>query len=106
MNFKSTVFGLSLMAAATSSLATDVPGSALSAPGGRFVYGQVSSARSDQYLLDTQTGRLWQMQCAKKGAEPYSCEANVLTPVLFSENGTFVVQSTSVPLAPVPVPKH
>lgn len=32
----------------------------LSTPNGRFVLGQISDFRSDQYLLDTQTGRLWQ----------------------------------------------
>ena len=32
----------------------------LSSPNGRFVLGQISDWRSDQYLLDTQTGRLWQ----------------------------------------------
>ncbi len=32
----------------------------LSAPNGRFVLGQISDFRSDQYLLDTQTGRVWQ----------------------------------------------
>lgn len=26
---------------------------------GRFVFGQISSMRRDQYMLDTQTGRLW-----------------------------------------------
>jgi hypothetical protein len=28
---------------------------------GRFVFGQISDFRSDQFLLDTQTGRLWQI---------------------------------------------
>lgn len=28
---------------------------------GRFIFGQVSDFRSDQYMLDTQTGRLWQL---------------------------------------------
>lgn len=31
----------------------------LSAQGGRFIFGQVSSFRRDQYLLDSQTGRMW-----------------------------------------------
>jgi hypothetical protein len=31
----------------------------LAAPGGRYVFGQVSVMRRDQFLLDTQTGRLW-----------------------------------------------
>ena len=33
----------------------------LSAINGRFVFGQISDFRSDQYMLDTQTGRLWQI---------------------------------------------
>lgn len=33
----------------------------ISSQGGRFVFGQVSDFRSDQYMLDTQTGRLWQI---------------------------------------------
>lgn len=31
----------------------------LSSPGGRFVFGQISEFRRDQFMLDTQTGRLW-----------------------------------------------
>jgi hypothetical protein len=33
----------------------------LSTTGGRYVFGQISSMRADQYMLDTQTGRLWQL---------------------------------------------
>ena len=36
-------------------------GQVLAASNGRYVFGQVSSFRRDQYLLDTQTGRLWQI---------------------------------------------
>jgi hypothetical protein len=39
----------------------------LATPSGRFVYGQVSDFRGDQFLLDTQTGRLWQMVVDKEG---------------------------------------
>lgn len=31
----------------------------LYSPGKRYVYGQVGSARADQFLLDTETGRMW-----------------------------------------------
>lgn len=39
--------------------------------GGRFVFGQISDFRSDQYMLDTQTGRLWKVVVLKseQGAE-------------------------------------
>ncbi len=33
----------------------------------RYVFGQISDFRRDQYLLDTKTGRLWQKVCAKSG---------------------------------------
>lgn len=33
----------------------------LSTPSGRFVFGQISDMRADQFMLDTQTGRLWQV---------------------------------------------
>lgn len=33
----------------------------LGSANGRFVFGQISDFRSDQYMLDTQTGRLWQI---------------------------------------------
>lgn len=33
----------------------------LTAPGGRFVLGQISEFPADQYLLDTQTGRVWRI---------------------------------------------
>jgi hypothetical protein len=39
-----------------------VPGSSLSSPGGRYVFGQISQMSRDQYMLDTQTGRLWQIR--------------------------------------------
>jgi len=33
----------------------------LSSHNGRFVFGQISGLARDQYMLDTQTGRLWQL---------------------------------------------
>jgi len=37
----------------------------LSSVQGRFVFGQISEYRRDQYMLDTATGRLWQKVCAQ-----------------------------------------
>ena len=37
----------------------------LSSANGRFVFGQISEYRRDQYLLDTQTGRLWKVVLRK-----------------------------------------
>ena len=41
----------------------------LKSENGRFVYGQVGPARADQFLLDTQTGRLWQIVVDKEGRQ-------------------------------------
>jgi hypothetical protein len=52
-----------LLASVGTTYAADVPIGVLSAPGGRYVFGQISARTSDRYLLDTQTGRLWQITC-------------------------------------------
>ena len=39
----------------------------LSSQGGRYVFGQIYQMRKDQYLLDTQTGRMWVMVADKDG---------------------------------------
>ena len=36
-------------------------GKVLGCAGGRFVFGQISDSSKDQYMLDTQTGRLWRI---------------------------------------------
>ena len=48
--------------------ARDSSYSALSAPGGRYVFGQIGLARADQFMLDTQTGRLWRLVVDKNDA--------------------------------------
>lgn len=37
------------------------PQKILSSEGGRFVFGQVSDFRRDQFMLDTKTGKLWKV---------------------------------------------
>lgn len=34
----------------------------LSSDSGRFVFGQISDFRSDQYMVDTKTGKIWNIQ--------------------------------------------
>jgi len=36
-------------------------GKVLSSAGGRFVFGQISDSSKDQFMLDTDTGRLWRV---------------------------------------------
>lgn len=55
--------------------------SVLSSNGGRYVYGQISSMRADQYLLDTKTGRLWNMIADKDGntrLQPVAIESMIV----------------------------
>lgn len=61
----------------------------LASPGGRFVFGQISVMRKDQYLLDTATGRLWEMRENSNGVRSlnpihYTLEGN--TPPLGATN--------------------
>lgn len=56
----------------------------LATPGGRYVFGQVSEFKSDQYLLDTQTGRMWKFItfCADT-TKKETCGDPVMRPVEF-----------------------
>ena len=38
----------------------------LSSEGGRYVFGQISDMARDQFMLDTKTGRLWQVVVDQK----------------------------------------
>jgi len=61
----------------------------LSSSGGRFVFGQISDFRRDQYMLDTQTGRLWQIAMRKPtnpdGTESSGDEFAILQPIPYSD---------------------
>ena len=73
---------------ATSSLqvqAQSTPGTALSSPAGRFVLGQISSMRRDQFMVDTQTGRLWTIVCTKTGPAG-DCTSQALQPVMYVDS--------------------
>lgn len=64
MSTASTWYGSILLVAFSCSLMGEDDGNhprALGVQGGRFIFGQISDFREDQYLLDTQTGRMWQM---------------------------------------------
>lgn len=51
------------------------PQKVLSSENGRFIFGQVSEFRADQYMLDTKTGRMWRVV--------YDGTTPVLEPVLY-----------------------
>jgi len=62
---------LYLIAAALANVAyADLPqGNTISSSGGRYAMGQLSGARLDQFMLDTATGRIWQVTCMKPGID-------------------------------------
>lgn len=73
------------------------PGSVLASSSGRFVFGQISMMARDQYMLDTQTGRLWQLMVTtpkKANGTPDKEKAyTALEPVPYSElDGRLVFQ--------------
>jgi len=55
----------------------------LSAENGRFVFGQISEFRRDQYMLDTKTGRLWVKSVANIGEGEKKQEVFLLEPILY-----------------------
>jgi hypothetical protein len=61
------VFALSLSPAFAQFGLTPSPSQKLSSQGvlcsgiGRYVFGQISDSNKDQYMLDTETGRLWRI---------------------------------------------
>jgi hypothetical protein len=54
---------------ARDSLAPDAHQSVLASANGRYVFGQISEMRRDQFMLDTQTGRLWQLMLVSTNEE-------------------------------------
>lgn len=61
---------------------------ALSAANGRYVFGQLGAMRADQYMLDTKTGRVWQLICTvphkdekTKKVSPSQCDQTALQAV-------------------------
>ncbi len=58
----------------------------LATENGRFVFGQISDARRDQYMLDTRTGQLWQIVALEeKQADGVSRTRQVLQVVSYLE---------------------
>ncbi|WP_461537494.1 hypothetical protein [Spongorhabdus nitratireducens] len=62
----------------------------LGTPSGRYMFGQISDSRSDQFMLDIETGRLWVIEFDAKGnrrlkpvpfVQLYGEEANVPEPL-------------------------
>lgn len=58
---------LTVLVFAAAVWAGDNDGKVLSAEGGRYVFGQVNGQSRDMFMLDTQTGQLWQLASSSNG---------------------------------------
>jgi len=68
----------------------------LSSPGGRYVFGQVSTYRSDQYMLDTHSGMLWRII---EVIGPNDKKTETLRPVPYDyEDGKYYTTPLTKPL--------
>lgn len=61
----------------------------LAGPTGRYIFGQISESSRDQYMFDSQTGRLWRL-AMRKGKHPNGSETTgegfaVLEPVPYDD---------------------
>lgn len=77
------IFCALMVAGVASGQPTPAPMAVLSAPGGRYVFGQISNLRRDQYLLDTQTGRMWRTVCGGEQKDGVCLDNLVMQPVAF-----------------------
>jgi hypothetical protein len=67
--------------------------------GGRFVFGQINEFSADQYLLDTQTGRVWRLVDTADGT------ASVFEPIRFQlPDGSSQSMPPPADTAPAPTP--
>jgi hypothetical protein len=81
-------------------------GQALSSATGRFVFGQISESGKDKYMLDTQTGRLWEViSYCEDMSKRETCQAAVLRPVLYESIGRTVTSQAPIPEPPAPQPR-
>lgn len=82
----------------------------VTAPGGRYAFGQISALSRDQYMLDTQTGRLWQLVCVKLHTEDKSkCVMTELSPISYqrpSPSQSEDLLPPPPPAPPTPLPEY
>lgn len=51
--------------------------------GGRFQLIQLSDFRSDQFLIDTETGKIWQPVCTKLATDGSHCDGSIIFEEVF-----------------------
>jgi hypothetical protein len=88
---KISAVGLLVAISTTSAMAQDAkpatrsnpPPQMLQTEGGRFVFGQISEYRRDQFMLDTRSGRLWRIVMVKVGKPGEEQEIQLLEAVRY-----------------------
>jgi hypothetical protein len=88
--------------AALSASALAEPGTSVNSGGGRYAIGQISASRHDQYMVDTQTGRLWTFVCIRPGATSDLCSQVALQPVVFIDLEGRPLGLVPAPMGPLP----
>lgn len=87
---------IALSVACTNSWAADAVTKQLSSENGRYAFGQISETRKDQFMLDTKTGRLWNVVLQKlrnqDGSEVPGGTITVLEPVMYTNNNGALTQ--------------
>lgn len=73
---KNIVLTLSILISPYTLAASKTPSST---SGGRFQLLQLSDMRRDQYLVDTQTGKMWRQSCYINGADASECAYSAWT---------------------------
>lgn len=66
---------------------------------GRYHFSQLSTMRRDQFMLDTETGRIWMRVCASPGKGMGECNLDRLEPVTYVSD-SLISGETVTPLAP------
>lgn len=89
--------GLSLACGHSWAQTVDPAGTVMAAPGGRYVFGQISNGRRDQFMLDTQTGQLWQLVCMHSAQGEPACSRTTLQAVQYQETPDLAPQQTPTP---------
>ena len=80
---KRCLFPIFALASVTAAFAADTPIAVLNSPVGRYVFGEISAQHADVYMLDAQTGRLWQITCFDQPAPAAGalCQDRRLVPI-------------------------
>ena len=91
------VLSVSVAYGASSKTAIPIPSPTIGNAVGRFVLVQLSTARRDQYMVDTQTGRLWSIEEIKDQSQFKDRVYTILSPVHYlSTDGKLYLEPQTI----------